>query len=155
MFTMLLLGILLNVNFTSCSKDDIVPDTEQGDNNDGSEDDNDDADNDEDKIVYPNGIPRNIPNNIIYYITNLYHLHLAGCEYARLGQSENTQFSISVTDGGIETLARLEQPLKASYPICVTDGGIETLVRLEQSSKAPSFISVSHSGMMTLPFWML
>ena len=67
---MLLLGILLNVNFTSCSKDDIVPDTEQGDNNDGSEDGNDDADNDEDKIVHPNGIPSNIPNNIIYYITN-------------------------------------------------------------------------------------
>ena len=43
LFTMLLLGILLNVNFTSCSKDDIVPDTEQGDNNDGSEDGNDDA----------------------------------------------------------------------------------------------------------------
>ena len=70
LFTMLLFGILLNVNFTSCSKDDIVPDTEQGDNNDGSEDGNDDADNDEDKIVHPNGIPSNIPNNIIYYITN-------------------------------------------------------------------------------------
>ena len=55
---MLLLGILLNVNLTSCSKDEIIPDTEQGDNNDGSE------------IVHPNGIPSNIPNNIIYYITN-------------------------------------------------------------------------------------
>ena len=67
---MLLLGILLNVNLTSCSKDDIVPDTEQGDNNDGSEDGNDDANKDEDKVVHPNGIPSNIPNNIIYYITN-------------------------------------------------------------------------------------
>ncbi len=70
LFTMLLLGILLNVNLTSCSKDDIVPDTEQGDNNDGSEDGNDDANKDEDKVVHPNGIPSNIPNNIIYYITN-------------------------------------------------------------------------------------
>ena len=55
--TMLLLGIMLNVNLTSCSKDEIIPDTEQGDNNDGSED------------VHPNGIPSNIPNNFIYYIT--------------------------------------------------------------------------------------
>ena len=67
---MLLLGILLNVNLTSCSKDDIVPDTEQGDNNDGSEDGNDDVNKDEDKIVHPNGIPSDIPNNIIYYITS-------------------------------------------------------------------------------------
>jgi hypothetical protein len=70
LFTMLLLGILLNVNLTSCSKDDIVPDTEQGDNNDGSEDGNDDANKDEDKVVHPNGIPSDIPNNIIYYITS-------------------------------------------------------------------------------------
>ena len=56
---MLMLGIMLNVNLTSCSKEDIVPDTEQGENNDGGEDGG-----------HPNGIPSDIPNNIIYYITS-------------------------------------------------------------------------------------
>ena len=64
--TMLLLGIMLNVNLTSCSKEDIVPDTEQGENNDGGEE----GSKDENEIVHPNGIPSNIPNNIIYYITS-------------------------------------------------------------------------------------
>ena len=40
---MLLLGIMLNVNLTSCSKED---------------------------LEYPYGMPSNIPNNIIYYITS-------------------------------------------------------------------------------------
>ena len=55
---MLMLGIMLNVNLTSCSKGDIVPDTEQGENNGEGE------------VVHPNGIPNDIPSNIIYYITN-------------------------------------------------------------------------------------
>lgn len=49
---MLLLGVLLNVNLISCSKDDNLP--EKGD----------------DKVEHPNGIPNKIPNNIIYYTTN-------------------------------------------------------------------------------------
>ena len=48
--TMLLLGIMLNVNLTSCSKEDIVPEGGQ--------------------VEHPNGIPSDIPNNIIYYITS-------------------------------------------------------------------------------------
>ncbi len=44
LLTMLLLGIMLNVNLTSCSK--------------------------EDNLEYPYGMPSNIPNNIIYYITS-------------------------------------------------------------------------------------
>ena len=68
--TMLLLGIMLNVNLTSCSKEDIVPDTEQGENNDGGEEGSEEGSKDEDEIVHPNGIPSDIPNNIIYYITN-------------------------------------------------------------------------------------
>ena len=48
---MLLLGVLLNVNLISCSKDDNLP--EKGD----------------DKVEHPNGIPNKIPNNVIYYTT--------------------------------------------------------------------------------------
>ena len=48
---MLLLGVLLNVNLRSCSKDDNLP--EKGD----------------DKVEHPNGIPNKIPNNVIYYTT--------------------------------------------------------------------------------------
>ena len=47
---MLILGIMLNVNLTSCSKEDIVPEGGQ--------------------VEHPNGIPSDIPNNIIYYITS-------------------------------------------------------------------------------------
>ena len=47
---MLMLGIMLNVNLTSCSKEDIVPEGGQ--------------------VEHPNGIPSDIPNNIIYYITS-------------------------------------------------------------------------------------
>ena len=72
LFTMLMLGFMLNVNLTSRSKEDIVPDTEQGENNDGSEEGSEDDSKDEDEIVYPNGIPSDIPNNIIYYITSDY-----------------------------------------------------------------------------------
>ena len=50
LFTMLMLGIMLNVNLTSCSKEDIVPEGGQ--------------------VEHPNGIPSDIPNNIIYYITS-------------------------------------------------------------------------------------
>ena len=57
-----MLGIMLNVNLTSCSKEDIAPDTEQGENNDGGEEGG--------QVVHPNGIPSDIPNNIIYYITS-------------------------------------------------------------------------------------
>ena len=48
---MLLLGVLLNVNLISCSKDDNLP--EKGD----------------DKVEHSNGIPNKIPNNVIYYTT--------------------------------------------------------------------------------------
>ena len=48
---MLLLGVLLNVNLISCSKDDNLP--EKGD----------------DKVEHPNGIPNKIPNNVTYYTT--------------------------------------------------------------------------------------
>ncbi len=74
LFMMLMLGIMLNVNLTSCSKEDIVPDTEQGENNDGgeegSEEGSKEGSEDEDEIEHPNGIPSDIPNNIIYYITS-------------------------------------------------------------------------------------
>ena len=49
---MALMGVLLGINLTSCSKEDIQPD-----------------DNMDDKIEHPNGIPSNIPTNTIYYIT--------------------------------------------------------------------------------------
>ena len=49
---MALMGVLLGINLTSCSKEDIQPD-----------------DNMDDKIERPNGIPSNIPTNTIYYIT--------------------------------------------------------------------------------------
>ena len=52
LFTMALMGVLLGINLTSCSKEDIQPD-----------------DNMDDKIEHPNGIPSNIPTNTIYYIT--------------------------------------------------------------------------------------
>ena len=74
LFTILMLGIMLNVNLTSCSKEDIAPDTEQGENNDGGEEGSDegseDEDEDEDEVVHPNVIPSDIPNNVIYYITS-------------------------------------------------------------------------------------
>ena len=60
-----MLGIMLNVNLTSCSKEDIVPDTEQGENNDGSEEGSEEGSKDE--VVHPNGIPSNISNNIINF----------------------------------------------------------------------------------------
>ena len=50
---MALMGVLLGINLTSCSKEDIQPDD----------------DNMDDKIEHPNGIPSNIPTNTIYYIT--------------------------------------------------------------------------------------
>ena len=51
---MALMGVLLGINLTSCSKEDIQPDD----------------DNVDDKIEHPNGIPSNIPTNTIYYITS-------------------------------------------------------------------------------------
>lgn len=59
LLTMLLLGIILNVDLTSCSKEDNLP--EKGNNTPKKEDNT---------VEHPYGIPSNIPNNIIYYITS-------------------------------------------------------------------------------------